>query len=156
MSTVESAQQVKAGIGAAVEAALVGLPDGGVVSVFWGEPPPSYPREFICIMGVQADLDVATMGPVRTRDEDVRVAVNFLASRQGSNAQQDSSARAYALASAVERQVRTVDPTLGGVCLWCFATRLDESGGTPAADRASGRYTEVVVEFTARVRLINN
>jgi hypothetical protein len=35
----------------------------------------------------------------------------------------------------------------------CLLTRLEESGDTDPADRATGRYTEIVAEFTAHVRI---
>jgi hypothetical protein len=154
VTVTESTRQVKAGIAAAVDAVLAADATGGEVAVFWGEPPPVFPREFICIMGAQVTIDAATMGPQRSRDETIRVALNIVAHRQGPTAQEDSAARAYDLAGAIEKQVRTVDPTLGVPgCRWCFMTRLEESGGTPIADRAAGRYTELIVEFTALVRV---
>lgn len=154
MSVTESTYQVKGGIAAAVAAVLAADSAGDQVAVYWGEPPPTYAREFICLMGVQVDIDAATMGTTRTRDETVRAQVNVVVNRQGGSAQKESADRAYDLLAALELYVRDTNPGLGVAGCWsCFVTRIEETGGTPPSDRATGSYTEIIAEFTARVRI---
>lgn len=154
MSVTESTYQIKAGIAAAVTSVLTADSTGGEVGLIWGEPGPTSPREFVCIMGAQVDTDAATMGTNRTRDENIRQQINIVVNGQGKTAQQATAVRAYALMAAIEKKIRTDLIDVTG-CLWCFLTRIDESGGTDAADRAAGRYTEIIAEFTARVRITN-
>ena len=151
----ESTFAVRSGVAALVAAVSAADSGGAEVGVFWGEPGPAFPREFVCIMGAQVDVAAATMGTTRTRDETIRTQINIVANRQGTDAQQQSAARAYTLLAALETRLRTDDPTLGGACWQCLVTRIEESGGTPPGDRAAGRYTEIIAELTARVRITN-
>lgn len=156
MSVTEAAFAVQQGIETAIRAVLAADADGDGVAVEWGDPPPSWPREMVLILDTEFDLDTATMGTCRTRDETIRQQIAVLVHRQGDGAQKAAADRAYGLVSAIESYVRTTAPTLGVEgCLGCFITSGRSQGTTDAADRASGRWAEVDVTFTARVRVTN-
>ncbi len=60
---------------------------------------------------------------------------------------------AYAHLRTLEQYVRTTDPQLGGLALWCFLTSTESFGYTQAAQLAEGRLCEIEATFTARVRI---
>lgn len=156
MTVAEAAFAVQEGIASVVAAVLTADPTGDEVAVFWGDPPTTWPREMVLLLDTEFDIEPATMGPCRTRDETIRQQVSVLAHRQGDTAQHDAAKRAYGLVSAMESYVRTTAPDLGVPgCLSCSVTAGRSQGSTDAADRASGRWCEVNVTFTAKVRITN-
>jgi hypothetical protein len=144
-----AAQLVKRGLDTAARAAIAAADPGAVVTFDFGEPD-TWSDDTVLTMRVTSTQLPGPISPRRVRDETVEVELHIVTRR---TTQLEADDRAYALLGWIAHHVRMVDPTLGGVALWCFMTGHDADGFTPDQDRLGGRGTEIIATFTARCRI---
>jgi hypothetical protein len=131
-------------------------PEGSGVQISLGNPGPSQLDDIVSIDDTTVEADVATLGPSRPRDETIRQIVVVSVFRAGGPEQETVvTDRAYELLGAIENHLRKTDPSLGGVAMWCFLTRV-EFTSTDAQTVGGGRLAGIYAEFTARTRIRTN
>jgi len=139
---------LKQAVETVARAAITTADPNGNVLVDWGYPVLAWPNDMILIMRAQTTQSVATMSTNRTRRETIDLDIHFLSWR---TTQREADTAAYGWLRLVERQMRMIDPTLGGVCVntGCVLTATDSTGYTNPKDTAAGRGCEIRATFTA-------
>lgn len=138
----------------ALQAACVTVFADPKVWVGVGTPGGAFPNDVVSFQQITTVQDPATQGPQRTRNEHLTIKVVFSVYRKGSHVQDAQvQTRAYALLALLETYCRKTDPTLGGVCNWCFLTSTDGDPETDPMIVAEGRLYELTAIFSAFVRI---
>lgn len=118
----------------------------------WG-PLVNRPDQFAEWVDGLSDQEFATLGPNRSRDETVTVAVQMYCLRRGKvGTAREAEDYVFARLGELERNVRMTDPTVGGVALWCFMSRV-ANDTVSTAPRLEGHLAVIRAEFTARIRI---
>ncbi|HEY0249705.1 MAG TPA: hypothetical protein VGC45_15750 [Gryllotalpicola sp.] len=109
----------------------------------------------VALMGVSQE---EVPGPIsatrRVREETLTVTVVISCYRVGGQDQQRIvDARALKLLGDLSNHLRKTDPTLGGLCVWCFRTSFDLEKSADPAVLTDGRLTEINAKFTAVARI---
>lgn len=134
-------------------AAVTVFADPSVV-VCVGTPGGQFADDVVSFQDIGSTQDPATLSPQRSRNENLTVKVVFSIYRKGNGASDAAvQARAYTLLGLLETFCRKTDPTLGGLCNWCF---LSSTSGVPETDPmivAEGRLFELSATFSAFVRI---
>lgn len=116
----------------------------------WG-PLANRPDEFAEWVDGLSDQEPAGLG--RSRDETVTVAVVMYCIRRGEvDTAREAEEYVFDRLGELERQVRVTDPTLNGVALWCFLTRV-ANDTVDTRPRYDGSLAAIRAEFTARIRI---
>jgi hypothetical protein len=153
MPSTTCAQAFKEGLEAAARAAVAAAAPALQVTYDWGEPD-TWSDDCVLFMGLESTLVPGAMGSQRSRTEEISCEVHVITRR---TTQREADLAAYMLVGWIERHIRMVDPTLGGVALdfGTWLTGHEADGFTPPDDYAGGRGCEVIATFTARVRISN-
>lgn len=117
------------------------------VTISYGAPLPSAPREFIALGDISGSQEFAALGALR-KDETYTLTVYCSVLREG-NQQQTCTERAFTLASELEDLLRA-DPTVGGsvrVAQLAQPFQLEEF----ANDQARQSVLTLGVEATQRI-----
>ena len=145
---------------AALYAGLTGLYAADqLVQVIYGPRGVLARPDLISVGAVRTQVDVATIGPGRARDETHEVTVIFSTSRQGATAdlQQTVTERVYALVAAFDAWlIASPNETLaiaGGVQTWARVTELDLTEPDTAEDLAKGRQAYITTTVRVRTRI---
>ncbi len=124
------------------------------VQVTLGVPWPQTAQDLIGVGRVESQFESATMGPQRSRDETITVEVLISVFRPGGQEQEQiTSERAYELLGAIERHLRVVDPTVGGLVRSCLLSSHQMDSNPFDDGTAMGRVVEVLATFTAQARV---
>lgn len=138
----------------ALVAAATGVVDPTLVLVSQGVSTANLDKtQLVAFLGIDTQQNPATLGTNRSRDEDISVDGVVSVALAGYDDDKTVEDTAWAILRAIEQQVRRVDPTLGGIALWCFLSRAQSFGYTTADRLAQGRLCEIDFTFTARVRI---
>lgn len=154
ISSVTAAWTFKKALVAAAEQALAGVERAEDVLVCSGTPTTYSPPDLVAFGRFAASQDPATLGPARSREETLTCEVTIsclVAGREDDEAA--TQERALHLLGVLERHIRMVDTTLGGVVRHCFLTNIESEGATPPEYTAQGRAVDVVATFTAQNRV---
>jgi len=108
---------------------------------------------FLVTLEVESNVDMATIGPQRSQNEDITMHVEIAAEHNGGDdeAIRVTFKRAHDILSLVQEHIRKNDITLSDTVLWCLPARsVTES---QADQDAGGAVTVIVAEFSARHRI---
>lgn len=126
------------------------------VQVAFGTPGSFQDWEIISVGRVNTRQDPATLGPKRSREQELELEVRISVYRGGgADQEQVCSDRAYYLLRMLADEVHHTDTTLGGVVRWCFLTADESDGATDPEQTANGRTIGIVATFTAAARITN-
>ena len=118
----------------------------------WG-PLANRPDEFAQWLDGSSEQAAAALGTNRSRDEDVTVAVEMYCIRRGEvDTAREAEEYVFDRLGELERHIRMDHPTVGGVALWCFMSRV-ANDTVDARPRYDGHLAGVRAEFTARIRI---
>jgi hypothetical protein len=120
------------------------------VQVSFGHPGRN--RQFddiVALTGIRTEQDAAGMGPGRSRREHLYLTVMVSCWRAGVDDDLAPTEAVYSYANRLEQYVRTTDPTLGGLALWCFLDEHTSDGLTDRQMLAKGRLIEGAFIFHA-------
>lgn len=128
--------------------------DGTEWEVFSGIPGGGRcPDRSIEIQGVETDQSAGPFGSTRGREESLTIDVLIGISEGGGEEIDDVIvAEAYEALGKLERHLRMVDTTLGGVVRECMLTSTTQVGATED-QIAQGRFVEITATFTAKNRI---
>lgn len=131
--------------------ALYGAED---VQVAFGHPGHNRSHDdIVSFTGIRTDQDAAGMGPRRSRDERIYLSVLVSCFVRGDADDIAASDRVYSYANRLEQYVRTADPTLGGLVLWCFLSEHTSDGSGNPRLLQEGRLVEGAFIFEALARI---
>lgn len=119
------------------------------VRISYGAPLPGDAREFVWLGDADGDQQWAAIGHQR-REEDYQVTVTIFAAKEGTD-QQATTERAFAMAAAIETQLRS-DPTVAGavrVCGFGGQIKLEERASQDGKRR--GALLDVTLTCKARI-----
>lgn len=138
----------------ALPAVIAAAIDDPAVQVGLGMPWPQTAQDLIAVGGVESQLEPGPMGPQRSRDETLTVEVLISVFRPGGQDQEQvASDRAYELLGAIERHLRMVDPTVGGLVRACLLTGHRMESDPFDDGTGMGRVVEVLATFAAQARI---
>lgn len=148
--TATAAGALRSALPGVIEAAI----NDSEVQVTLGTPFPQESADLIGVGRVESQLEFATMGPQRSRDEALTVEVLISVFRPGGQEQEQiASDRAYALLGAIERHLRMVDPTVGGLVRRCLLASHQMDSDPFDDGTGMGRVVEVLATFAAQARI---
>lgn len=138
----------------ALRAVTVSTINDAAVLVCEGSPGNAFPDDCVSFQQITTQQDPATLGTRRSRNENLTIKVIFSIYRKGAGATEATvKQRAWSLLGGVETYLRRTDPTLGGVCEWCFLTSVDADSSLDPMEIAEGRLYELNATFSAFVRI---
>ena len=147
------ASSVTAGMAArdALMAAAVNAINDPSVWINIGHPGVRIPNDVVSFRRVNVEQTGGATNQ-RARWEDAEISVTVSCFRHGGyDMEQTVADRAVALLQAIEYYCRRTDPTLGGVCQWCF---LDSWEGDSSLIVDKGRTWEIEAIFKAKIHIV--
>ncbi|WP_422934978.1 hypothetical protein [Sinomonas sp. P47F7] len=154
MSAVTAAIAAKKGLYQLIQRVMAQSEDSKDVYVVFGAIGTDLPPDIISVGRFHVDQDIAAMGSMRPREENIAVDVVFSCVKGGGDEVEVlAQERALDLLGRIEREVRMNDTTLGGAVRQCFLTAIDSEGTTPEDYIEAGRGVDVVATFTAENRV---
>lgn len=140
-------------IKAALVAELQALYAAPVV-VSYGHPGADVEDDMVAVMDIRSTQEVATLSPMRKREETLDVDVVISCFRGGGpEAQQVATERAYALLALLESWVQGDGYTIGGTVRLGLLSRYDLAEATDPDILALGRVAEITATLTCSVRI---
>ncbi|ASN39000.1 hypothetical protein CGQ24_08215 [Arthrobacter sp. 7749] len=154
MSTFTAALAVKRALYEVTRDLMLASPETEHVMVCPGAPGTFSPEDIIAFQRISVSQAPATLSSRRSREETITVEATISCFIGGDESGElPSQERAFDLLGMIERQVRVVDTTLGGVVRQCFLTSVETEGATPPEYQAQGRAVDVTAIFTAQNRV---
>lgn len=121
--------------------------------VVWGRIA-RWPDQYVQFSDMTFDQEPATVSPNRSREETVRVSLNWFVFRGGQvGAAIEAEEYLFSRVGELERHIRYSDPTVGGVARHCFLTEggIDTAEGTRANHK--GHLAAALTTFEGKIRI---
>lgn len=123
--------------------------------VSWGRIGTSVPDQYLEVLGTSNDLEAATMGTNRTREETIRLETMWWVTRFGSPefTAREADEYLYARLRELEQHIRVDNITLGGAVRQCFLVEHATANSETNRDNTYGRLSAAIAVWEAKVRI---
>jgi hypothetical protein len=123
--------------------------------VVWGALGTRVPEQYVQILGVDVGQEPATMSSNRSREETLRIETQWYCTIRGEvDAAREAEEYVFARIRELERHVRMVDTSLGGVVRECsLAAAVVDSTRIQNQNTSVGRLGVALVIFEAKARV---